>query len=186
MAESIEFESTEWITAGAVGEPGRRTFFLQARAESRVVALLLEKGQVAGLADLAQQLLSRFDVVVMPDDLDTAHHELIDGIEPLWRVGEMSLGASADGERFVLECAEVLFADPDDLDDLDDVIEAAIEDRATARFWLTRHQLVRLAAYAAFAVEAGSRERCRLCGRPIDPGDGHVCPASNGHGKLTI
>lgn len=183
MAESIEFESTEWITAGAVGEPGRRTFYLQARAEDRVVALLAEKGQVAGLADLAQQLLSRFDVVVTPDDLDTAHHQLVDGIEPLWRIGEMSLGASADGERFVLECAEVLLVDPEDLAEL---VEAALEDRATARFWLTRHQLVRLAAYAAFAVEAGSRERCRLCGRPIDPGEGHVCPASNGHGKLTV
>lgn len=183
MAESIEFESTEWITAGAIGEPGRRTFFVQARAGGRVIALLVEKGQVAGLADLAQQLLSRFDVVVTPDDLDAAHHELIDGIEPLWRVGEMSLGASPDGERFVLECAEVVFADPDDPDEL---AEAALEDRATARFWLTRHQLVRLAAYAAFAVEAGSRERCRLCGRPIDPGEGHVCPASNGHGKLTV
>jgi uncharacterized repeat protein (TIGR03847 family) len=183
MAESIEFESTEWITAGAIGEPGRRTFFVQARAGERVVALVVEKGQVAGLADLAQQLLSRFDVVVTPDDLDAAHHQLIDGIEPLWRVGEMSLGASADGERFVLECAEVLFADPDDPDEL---AEAALEDRATARFWLTRHQLVRLAAYAAYAVEAGSRERCRLCSRPIDPGEGHVCPASNGHGKLTV
>jgi uncharacterized repeat protein (TIGR03847 family) len=183
MAEPIEFESTEWITAGAVGEPGRRTFFIQARAGSRVIALLVEKAQAAGLADLAQQLLSRFDVVVTPDDLDTAHHELIDGIEPLWRVGEMSLGASADGERFVLECAEVVFADPEDPDEF---AQADEDEPATARFWLTRHQLVRLAAYAAFAVEAGSRERCRLCGRPIDPMEGHVCPAGNGHGKLTI
>lgn len=190
MAESIEFESTEWITAGAIGEPGRRTFFVQARADGRVIALLVEKGQVAGLADLAQELLSRFDVVVTPDDLDAGHHGLIDGIEPLWRVGEMSLGASAEGERFVLECAEVVFADPADPADPDELaeaaLEAALEARATARFWLTRHQLVRLAAYAAFAVEAGSRERCQLCGRPIDPGEGHVCPAGNGHGKLTV
>lgn len=182
MAESIEFESTEWITAGAIGEPGRRTFFIQARSGSRTIALLVEKGQVAGLADLAQQLLSRFDVIVTPDDLDAAHHQLVDGIEPLWRVGEMSLGGSADGERFVLECAEVTFADPDE----DPPSDADLFEPATARFWLTRYQLVRLAAYAAFAVEAGSRERCRLCGRPIDPGEGHVCPASNGHGTLTV
>ena len=47
-------------------------------------------------------------------------------------------------------------------------------------------QLVSLAAYAAYAVHAGARERCRLCGRPIDPVDGHVCPATNGHGPLTV
>lgn len=180
MGESVEFESTEWVTAGALGEPGRRTFFVQARAADRVVALLVEKGQVAGLSELAQELLSRFDVLVMPDDLDEAHHRLIDGVEPLWRVGEISLGASSDGERFVLEAQELLLTDPDD----DEPGEE--EEPATARFWLTRHQLVRLAAYAAYAVEAGARERCRLCGRPINPGEGHVCPATNGHGKLTI
>lgn len=179
MAESIEFESTEWITAGAVGEPGRRTFFVQARGDDQVVALLVEKGQVAGLADLAQELLSRFDVVVTPDDLDEGHHRLIDGIEPLWRVGEISLGASSDGERFVLEAQELMLTEPEDPDEIE-------QEPATARFWLTRHQLVRLAAYAAYAVEAGARERCRLCGRPIDPGEGHVCPATNGHGTLTI
>ncbi|HWH31601.1 MAG TPA: DUF3090 family protein [Egibacteraceae bacterium] len=180
MGESVEFESTEWITAGAVGEPGARTFFIQARAEGRVVALLVEKGQVAGIAELAQELLGRFDVTVTPDDLDEAHHRLIDGIEPLWRVGELSLGASSDGERFVLEAMEILFIDPDEAPD-----DVLAEEPGQARFWLTRHQLVRLAAYAAYAVEAGARERCRLCGRPIDPVEGHVCPATNGHGKLT-
>jgi uncharacterized repeat protein (TIGR03847 family) len=169
MSESIEFDSVEWITAGAVGEPGQRTFYLQARQGERVVAVLLEKGQVAAFADLAQELLARFEVTVMPDDLDEAHHRLVEGVEPLWRVGEMGLGASPDGERFMLEAHEV-----------------GAEEPATARFWMTRPQLVRLAAYAAWAVESGGRERCRLCGRPIDPVEGHVCPASNGHGKLTV
>ena len=184
MGESVEFESTEWITAGAVGVPGARTFYVQARSGQRVVALLVEKGQVAGLADLAQELLGRFDVLVTPDDLDEAHHRLIDGIEPLWRAGEISLGASSDGERFVLEAQELVFVEPDDADEA--AGEAPTEEPCTARFWLTRHQLVRLSAYAAFAVEAGARERCRVCSRPIDPVEGHVCPGTNGHGKLTI
>lgn len=181
MGESVEFESTEWITAGAVGEPGRRTFYLQARAEGRVVALLLEKAQVVALAELAQELLGRFGVTVTPDDLDEAHHRLLDGIEPLWRAGEMSIGASPDGERFLIEALELAPADPDEAPD-----ELLAQPPGTARFWLTRPQLVRLAAYAAYVVEAGGRERCRLCGRPIDPVEGHVCPASNGHGKLTV
>lgn len=182
MGRSVEFESVEWITAGAVGEPGQRTFFVQAREGDEAVALLVEKGQVVALAELAQELLARFDVVVVPDDLDEAAHLLREDLEPLWRVGDMSLGASPDGERFVLEAQELLVVDdPEEL-----LREGGSETPGEARFWLTRHQLVRLAAYAAYVVEAGARERCRLCGRPIDPVEGHVCPSGNGHGKLTI
>jgi uncharacterized repeat protein (TIGR03847 family) len=172
VPESYEFEATNWITAGALGEPGRRTFFLQARQDRELVVLLVEKEQVRALAKLAQDLLARAGVTVTPDDLDEDAHRLVDPAVPAWRVGSLSLGMDPTGERFVLEAEEL--AD-----------DGAAEEAATARFWLTRPQLVGLAAYAAFAVEAGARETCRLCGRPIDPLDGHVCPSSNGHGPLT-
>jgi uncharacterized repeat protein (TIGR03847 family) len=171
VAESFELDPAEWITAGAVGEPGRRSFYVQARGGDAFVALLVEKGQVAGLAQLAQQLLGRVGVTVTPDDLDEAAQRLVDGIEPAWRAGAMSLGVDSDGERFLLEAEELV--DDEDLEP------------ARARFWLDRDQLVALAAYAAYAVEAGARERCRLCGRPVDPVSGHVCPSMNGHGPLT-
>lgn len=174
MGESFELDPVEWITAGAVGEPGRRTFFIQARGGGELYALLVEKTQVAGLATLAQELLARVGVTVTPDDLDTARHALVDPLPPLWRAGTMSLGVDTDGVRFVLELEQV--QEGDDEPDLPG---------ATARLWLTRDQLVGLAAYAAYAVEAGARESCRLCGRPIDPVSGHVCPATNGHGPLT-
>lgn len=172
MSESFELDPVDWITAGAVGEPGQRAFYIQASAGGEVVALLVEKGQVAQLAQLAQELLGRFDVHVTPDDLDTATQRLREPVVEAWRAGLLSLGMDSDGSRFLLEAEE-----------LPETEEAEV---ASARFWMGREQLVALAAHAAYAVEAGARERCRLCGRPIDPVDGHVCPAQNGHGPLTV
>jgi uncharacterized repeat protein (TIGR03847 family) len=172
MTESFEFRPVEWLTAGAVGEPGQREFYIQARASGDEVALLVEKEQVRMLAQLAQELLARIDVAVTPDDLDTSAQQLREPLEPAWRAGSMSLGMDTEGTHFLLE-AEELTEDED-------------AEPAIARFWMTQAQLVSFAAYAAYAVQAGARERCRLCGRPIDPVDGHVCPATNGHGPLTV
>lgn len=179
MAESFELDPVDWITAGAVGEPGRRTFYIQAKVGHGLVALLVEKGQVQMLAQLAQELLARIDVTVMPDDLDTAAQQLLEPVVPAWRAGALSLGMDTDGERFLLEAEEL------ELEEDTDEAEAAEEDEpAVARFWMDRDQLVALAAHAAFSVEAGARETCRLCSRPIDPLRGHVCPTLNGHGPL--
>lgn len=171
MTESFEYRPVEWLTAGAVGEPGQRTFYLQARRADDLVCLLVEKEQVRMLAQLAQELLGRVDVTVTPDDLDTSGQRLREPVEPAWRAGSMSLGMDTAGGQFVLEVEELVDADQGE--------------PAVARFWMDQEQLVALAAYAAYAVEAGARERCRLCGRPIDPVDGHVCPATNGHGPLS-
>lgn len=173
MAESYEYRPVDWVTAGAVGEPGQRAFYIQARSAEGEVALLVEKEQVRMLAQLAQELLSRVDVTVTPDDLDTAGQRLREPVEPVWRAGSMSLGMEADGSNFLLEAEELT----------DDEEE---REPAVARFWMSQSQLVAFAAHAAYAVQAGARDRCRLCGRPIDPVEGHVCPATNGHGQLTI
>jgi uncharacterized repeat protein (TIGR03847 family) len=172
VTASFEYRPVDWVTAGAVGEPGQRAFYIQARSSGDLVSLLVEKDQVRMLARLAQELLGRVDVTVTPDDLDTAGQRLREPVEPLWRAGSMSLGMDPNGRQFVLEAEELVG---------DDEREPAV-----ARFWMDQSQLVALAAYAAYAVEAGARERCRLCGRPIDPVDGHVCPATNGHGQLTV
>lgn len=171
MADDHELDPVDWITAGAVGKPGERVFYLQARQAATYVALVLEKGQVAALAQLAQQLLADVGVVVTPDDLDVGVQGLVEPVAPAWRAGTLSLGADEDGTRFVLEATEVGDQDESGL--------------AVARFTMDREALVGLAVHAAFVVQAGARERCRHCGRPIDAVDGHVCPSMNGHGALT-
>lgn len=174
MGDSFEIDPVDWVTAGAVGEPGRRTFYLQARRAHDLLALVVEKAQVQWLAQLAQELLSRVGVTVTPDDLDANAQQLLEPVMATWRAGSLSLGMDEEGQRFLLE-AEQLLDDDDETQ----------EEPGTIRLWLSRDQLVAMAAYAAFIVEAGARESCRLCGRPVDPVTGHVCPATNGHGPLT-
>lgn len=171
MAESFELDPVDWVTAGAIGEPGQRVFYLQARKDSEYVALVVEKGQVSALAQLAQQVLSGAGVIVTPDDLDERVQRLVEPVTAAWRVGSLALGSDESGERFLLEAQELVGDD---------------EEAGVARLWLGREELVALAAHAAYAVEAGARERCRFCNRPIDPVTGHVCPATNGHGPLTV
>jgi uncharacterized repeat protein (TIGR03847 family) len=45
------FDPPDRFVAGTVGEPGDRTFFIQAREGGRIVSVALEKVQVAVLAE---------------------------------------------------------------------------------------------------------------------------------------
>lgn len=174
MSESFELDPVDWITAGAVGEPGDRVFYVQAEKDDGTVALVVEKQQVRQLAQLAQELLQRMDITVTPDDLDTRSQQLREPIAPAWRAGRLALGMDPDGERFMLEAEELVEGEEGEEG----------EEGAVARFWMDSDQLVGLAAHAAWSVEAGARETCRLCNRPIEPTEGHRCPALNGHGPL--
>ncbi|MGH8966149.1 MAG: DUF3090 family protein, partial [Actinomycetes bacterium] len=51
------FRTPDRFVAGTVGEPGDRTFFLQAREGGRVISVALEKQQVVALAERMDQLL---------------------------------------------------------------------------------------------------------------------------------
>ncbi len=51
------FDPPERFVAGTVGQPGQRTFFLQARSGARLVSVALEKQQVAALAERVDELL---------------------------------------------------------------------------------------------------------------------------------
>ena len=52
------FENPDRFVAGAVGQPGSRTFYLQAREGTRVITVALEKVQVALLAERLTELLA--------------------------------------------------------------------------------------------------------------------------------
>src|SRR3954468_3110758 len=53
----FEFEAPDRFVAGTVGQPGERTFYLQATGGARVVSIALEKVQVAALAEKPEELL---------------------------------------------------------------------------------------------------------------------------------
>ena len=182
MSGSFDLSSVDRITVGTVGEPGSRTFYLQAREDSLVVSLKVEKGQVAALAERLGELLRENPAnspIPEPAELDLEEPTLADFV-----VGSLGLSFSTDDDRVVIVCEELVLVDPDE-DDLDDDEDDEDAPRgAVARFGLTRGQAAALAMRGALLVATG-RAACPLCGYPLDP-RGHVCPKTNGHRPPTL
>jgi uncharacterized repeat protein (TIGR03847 family) len=196
------FEPPERFVAGTVGEPGDRTFFLQARGGGRVISVALEKVQVSLLAEKLEELLleanKRFGVD-MPDAPVLAVHDnepLDTPVDEEFRVGTLGLAFDVDSGTVVIEAIEAGEAEVEiELGDDDDAPEAAAdedddvdddEDDDEPDDDLDRLR-VRLSPEAARAfidrarrVVAAGRPPCPLCGQPLDPA-GHLCPRHNGY-----
>ena len=190
------FEPPERFVAGTVGEPGDRTFFLQARGGGRVVSVALEKVQVSLLAEKLEELLTeagrRFGV-----DLPEVPVLAINDNEPLdtpvdeeFRVGTLGLAFDVDTTTVVIEAIEAGEGDAevelgeDDEDEDDDPIADDEDDEPDDDLDRLRVRLTPEATRAfidrARRVVAAGRPPCPLCGQPLDPA-GHLCPRHNGY-----
>lgn len=160
MGTSFEMPEVDHLTTGTVGPPGRRVFFLQARAGDQLVTLRLEKTQVAALVAYLSALLADLPP---PADLST-DMDLIEPVVPEWIVGSLGVTYDEDMDRVILVAEEL--------------VEEG-EESAQARIMATREQVAALSLHGASVVEAG-RPPCQLCGQPLDP-EGHMCVRLNGH-----
>jgi len=175
------FRQPERFVAGTVGEPGDRSFYLQAVEDARTVSVLLEKQQVAVLAERLAALLDevhrRFGAEVPPNEPD----DQVD-VEPLdvpveeeFRVGTMGLGWDAESRSIVVELLAVTEEEVDESIVLDDTEEGP----DALRVFLSPVQAKAFADRAERVVSAG-RPPCPLCAEPLDP-EGHVCVRLNGY-----
>jgi uncharacterized repeat protein (TIGR03847 family) len=180
----VDLERVDRITAGAVGEPGERTFFLQAREGDRLVTILVEKEQVELLGTSILEILAtvgRETGEGPPSD----ELGLEPPLEPLWRAGRLSIGYAEERDRMLLEIEELV--EEDEIspgEQPEEPVEASAPadegpEPGRVRLWATREQMLALARHGAAVAERG-RPKCRYCGTPIDP-QGHMCPAMNGH-----
>ena len=179
------FDPPERFVAGTVGEPGQRTFFLQAREGARLVSVSLEKQQVQALAERIDELLDELmraagDEVLIPaiaprDLTDT--QPLEQPIEEEFRAGTMTLSWDPSDQRIVIEVfpySEAAVVSPEQVDEdfeepeHDEVFLVRIP-AGIARAFVKRSEQV---------LEAG-RPSCPFCGNPIDPA-GHLCVRANG------
>ncbi len=165
------------ITADAVGEPGSRTFYLQARNTTEVVTLIVEKEQVRLLAASVLDLLATIGLETGSGPDEDAM-ELEQPFEPRWRAGRLSIGYEEDSDLFHLEIEE--FQPELEEDDPSLLLQG---DPELLRLWATREQMFALSRHAVSVVDRG-RPTCQFCGNPLDP-EGHSCPAMNGHSKRT-
>jgi len=190
------FEPPERFVAGTVGEPGDRTFFLQARGGGRVVSVALEKVQVSLLAEKLEELLleanKRFGITLPEGVLPAVHdNEPLDTpVDEEFRVGTLGLAFDVDTSTVVIEAIEAgegdvdvdLGEDDDDEDDdagLDDGDDEPDDDLDRLRVRLTP-EATRAFIDRARRVVAAGRPPCPLCGQPLDPA-GHLCPRHNGY-----
>ncbi len=185
----FSFDSPDRFVCGALGQPGQRTFYLQAAKGSRVVSVALEKAQVAVLAErLATLLLAlRQGGVAIGEELPKGSLELSEPIVEEFRVGTLTLGWDGDRERVVIEARE-LTADDDEDDDEDDeeadepqglVASDLTDGPDVVRVQLEPEAALAFASGAAAVVQAG-RPPCPQCGAPLEP-TGHFCPRRNGY-----
>lgn len=166
MSIFYEFDQVDAFTTGAIGVPGSRVFFLQARHGGQRVAIKCEKQQVAAIAQYLRRALNDLPP---PDDKPlSASLELIEPVEEVFVLGPIGLGYDRTTDRLVVQLDELTFDDDDD--DLE--IEGG-----HVRLYVTRGQAASFCDHADQVVAAG-RPDCRWCGNPIDP-RAHPCPRMN-------
>ncbi len=161
MSSSFEISEVDHLTTGAIGPPGQRVFYLQARHGKQVVSLRLEKAQVAALVAYLDGMLSDMPP---PADIPYTGMDLIDPDVAEWVVGSLGVTYDEDADRVIILAEEL--------------VEEG-EESARIRISATREQIAALSVRGAEAVAAG-RPPCPLCGQPLDA-DGHTCPRLNGH-----
>jgi len=180
----FEFDPPDRFVAGTVGQPGERTFYLQASGGGRLVSVALEKVQVQVLAEKLDELLDEVrrrqgdesDVPAQaPNELEDVA-PLDTPIEEEFRVGTLALAWDDDNATVLVEAQSMV---PEGEDD-------GSEEPVGSEFTgdLLRVRLTPPAARAfakrAQRVVAAGRPPCPLCGNPLDP-QGHICPRQNGH-----
>ncbi len=180
------FDPPERFVAGTVGEPGQRTFFLQARTGGRVTSVALEKQQVAALAERIEELLDEvmsssgdqaaLVPAVAPQALEDSG-PLDQPIEEEFRAGTMTLSWDPDDHRVVVEVfpyTEASVVSPDQP-------EEEIDEPEPDEVLLVRMPagLARAFVQRATQVIGAGRPDCPFCGGPVDA-DGHLCPRANG------
>jgi uncharacterized repeat protein (TIGR03847 family) len=186
------FDTPDRFVAGTVGQPGNRTFYLQARDGTRIVSVAVEKVQVAVLAqrlgDLLDELERRgIEGAEDEDDLAGDSRPLDEPLNEAFRAGVLSLGWDTADDLILLEAREITEADETEEEEeeegeAEDV--EAFDDDAEEGPDLLRVRVT--PAYArefiagALRVLAAGRPPCPLCGQPLDP-QGHLCPRRNGH-----
>ncbi len=170
--QEIDLRPVTHITTDAIGQPGKRVFYIQAWQDERTITLIIEKLQIQSLAVGLEQFLVELNqqfpnLAESSASYDEDKMHIHPPVDPLFRTGELGLGYNAEDDLIVLIAREM-------------VAEGEDPDQASVvRFWCTRSQL---RAMCQWGMEVASQGRpiCTQCGEPIDP-EGHFCPKKNGH-----
>jgi uncharacterized repeat protein (TIGR03847 family) len=170
MSVYYDFDEVDAFTVGAVGEPGSRVFFLQARRGAVRVTVKCEKQQAQAIAQYLRRVLT--DLPEPTDKPIAGAMELTPPVDAVFVLGPVGLGYDRASDRVLVQLEEVV-----ELDEEGEPVEDPEVDRGHLRVFLTRSQASAFCEHADAVVSAG-RPACRWCALPINP-DGHICPRMN-------
>jgi uncharacterized repeat protein (TIGR03847 family) len=185
------YDAPDRFVAGTVGQPGERTFFLQAREGNRITSVACEKQQVSVLAEHLDKVLdevvrrSAGEIDVPPASASARDVDPLDApITEEFRVGTMTIAWDPSIDRIVIE----LFSNVDTEEDEPGTDPAARQAQVESdEINADEVFVVKItASYArdfvarAQALVAAGRPPCPFCLQPLDP-KGHVCPRANGY-----
>jgi uncharacterized repeat protein (TIGR03847 family) len=179
------FDLPDRFATGTIGEPGNRSFFLQAREGRRVVSVGLEKAQVAVLAERLGLLLVELDkrgiAAAPPTPIEPDEKPLDEPLNEAFRATTLTLGWDVDAEQVLIEARSPSEADAEEAEDQDvaDIDDEDEDGPDVLRVRLTA-DAARTFVERAFRVIRAGRPPCPLCGNPLDA-TGHICPRKNGH-----
>lgn len=176
------YDPPERFVAGTIGQPGERTFYLQARAGRRITSVALEKVQVSLLAERLEELLDEVlrrtggqAAVPAAAPVDLADDQPLElPLMEEFRVGAIALAWDGEDQRVVIEAQEQSDSPVEPLSD-----EVPEDGPGVLRVRITPGQ-ARAFSERAMRIVSQGRPPCPLCGLPLDA-EGHVCPRQNGH-----
>ena len=103
MGDSFDFTTPDLFTAGTIGPPGQRVFYLQAREGNALVTLKCEKEQVRVLGEYLGRLLER---LAAPEGASVGDLALVEPVTPAWAIGSIGVGYDEGTDRVVLVIEE--------------------------------------------------------------------------------
>ena len=173
------FDQPRRFVVGTVGQPGERTFFLQASDGGRLVSVALEKAQVLVLAERIEQLLAEMSSRAgfeFPDEVAADTAPLENPIDEEFRVDAMGLAYDTESGLIIIEAQ----APADSTEEAESTLLEDTEDGPDALRVRLAHRAAAEFVERARRVIGAGRPPCPLCNQPLDP-QGHVCPRSNGY-----
>lgn len=174
------FESVSRFTAGTLGEPGSRSFWIQIRSGDLLISAAAEKSQVAALGERFEEMLKEIRLAhpAIPRPSAAVDNEPLETpVIGEFRIGAIAIFFDEFTERVQVDLREVnLDTEEEDFFDLE---SPSLGEMQMVRVFITLEQVKTFVIRANSLVRAG-RLPCPFCANPIDP-RGHICPRANGY-----
>ncbi|MSQ32115.1 MAG: DUF3090 family protein [Dehalococcoidia bacterium] len=157
-------DPTTRIYAGSEGQPGRRTFFLEASNDEYAVKLWFDKETMRSIYEAIDKAFHEADLTPKPEESPGSQ---ISSFDAEFRSGRISMTQDEQRKTFTL-----MFSD------------AEGGERGPYRLRsVASYEKVAGLSEQMRRVYAAGRPTCPLCTGPMDP-SGHICPRANGHRRI--